>query len=133
MNLITAENRELALSMSINQRNPHEPSKVRYGGLLLGTDFRHAVEFSRSGRAESRTLTGLRPWRLVPRYAVHGSLSHPGGSDLAAPGPSGPVSLGAKKKLRGHSGRVKPGGHRWAAIRVVQALTDSEPAGREGR
>src|SRR3954451_2069426 len=29
------------------QRNPQK-------GLLLGTDFRHAVEFSRSGRAENR-------------------------------------------------------------------------------
>ena len=48
------------------------------GDLLLGTDFRHAVEFSRSGRAVNRTLRGLRLWRLVPRYAVHGSLSHPG-------------------------------------------------------
>src|SRR6476469_4887743 len=42
-----AENRELTLAESINQRNPLR-------GLLLGTDFRHAVEFSRSGRATNR-------------------------------------------------------------------------------
>src|SRR5215212_3727268 len=52
MILIAAENRELALSISINQRNPNQ-SKPRHG-VLLGTDFRHAVEFSKSGRAETR-------------------------------------------------------------------------------
>src|SRR3954466_12560150 len=40
------ENQELTLLISIN---PKKPTK----GLLLGTDFRHAVEFSRSGRAET--------------------------------------------------------------------------------
>src|SRR3954453_2735457 len=43
------ENRELTLSISIN---PKKPTK----GLLLGTDFRHAVEFSRSGRAPNPTI-----------------------------------------------------------------------------
>src|SRR5919107_1214499 len=38
------KDRELTLSTSIN---PKEPTK----GLLLGTDFRHAVEFSKSGRS----------------------------------------------------------------------------------
>src|SRR3954452_17947236 len=41
------ENQELALLMSIN---PKKPTK----GLLLGPDFRHAVEFSRTGRAPTR-------------------------------------------------------------------------------
>src|SRR5919205_2864154 len=41
------ENQELALLISIN---PKKPTK----GLLLGTDFRHAVEFSRSGRTATR-------------------------------------------------------------------------------
>src|SRR4051794_18395046 len=35
---------------------------------------------------------------------------HTRGSDLAAPGACDPVSLGAKKKLRGRSGGVKPAG-----------------------
>src|SRR3954454_1055532 len=48
-----AENRELALSISINQRNPHHITKMQCGDLILGTDFRHAVEFSRSGRAKN--------------------------------------------------------------------------------
>src|SRR5215213_3341937 len=33
MNLITAENRELALSISINQRNPTNPERVRSWGI----------------------------------------------------------------------------------------------------
>src|SRR3954453_5220366 len=96
MNLITAENRELALSMSINQRNPHEPSKVRYGGLLLGTDFRHAVEFSRSGRARSPTnsLAVLRggDFHSTPSSAAVERGVLPAVSQALRPGP---FSLGA--------------------------------------
>jgi hypothetical protein len=59
--LIAAET-ESWHSRSINQRNPTSPRRnPLMGDLLLGTDFRHAVEFSRSGRAENQTLTGLRP------------------------------------------------------------------------
>ena len=64
------------------------------GDLLLGTDFRHAVEFSRSGRAENQTLAGLRQ-RLV--------LS------CSALGPGLAVVPGAKRKLRVSGGAVKPG------------------------
>src|SRR3954471_19863987 len=39
MNLITAENRELALSMSINQRNPHEPEGPHMGVCYLALTF----------------------------------------------------------------------------------------------
>src|SRR3954467_11071583 len=39
MNLITAENRELALSMSINQRNPHEPDGPHMGVCYLALTF----------------------------------------------------------------------------------------------
>src|SRR3954454_5197482 len=42
------------LSISITQRSPCHNHKSHGTGLLLGTDFRHAVEFSRSGRAETR-------------------------------------------------------------------------------
>src|SRR4028119_1771687 len=34
----------------INQRNPNPHPKRMQDGVLLGTDFRHAVEFSRNGR-----------------------------------------------------------------------------------
>src|SRR4051812_15257141 len=54
-----AENQELALLISINQRNPHQTPKGPGTGLLLGTDFRHAVEFSRSGRATTPPFSGF--------------------------------------------------------------------------
>src|SRR4051795_4637277 len=72
------ENRELTLSISIN---PKKPTK----GLLLGTDFRHAVEFSRSGRtrnpANSLALVrgGFSTLRHLPRE------SRPGVCDLGRP------------------------------------------------
>src|SRR4051794_38988081 len=55
MNLIMAENRGLTPAISINQRNPHRhpTNEAPARELLLGTDFRHAVEFSRNGRAET--------------------------------------------------------------------------------
>ena len=65
------------------------------GVLILGTDFRHAVEFSRSGRAGNQTLGGRR-LRLV--------LS------CSAPGPGLAVVPGAERKLRGWDEGVKPGG-----------------------
>src|SRR3712207_4551827 len=50
-----AENRELD-ALDVNQpKESHQPDPrpSRLGVVLLGTDFRHAVEFSRSGRAEN--------------------------------------------------------------------------------
>src|SRR3712207_6130809 len=35
-------------------RDVPQPKETHKKGLLLGTDFRHAVEFSRSGRAATR-------------------------------------------------------------------------------
>src|SRR3954453_19261663 len=80
MILIKAENRELTLSISINQRNPsHEPEDPRHG-VLLGTDFRHAVEFSRSGRAATRpsrasSLAGCPTLRRFPDVPHSGVLA----------------------------------------------------------
>src|SRR3954447_20374768 len=62
------------------------------GVLILGTDFRHAVEFSRSGRAENQTLAG-------PRLQLVLSCS--------APRPGLAVVPGAKRKLRGWESGVK--------------------------
>src|SRR3954469_24765472 len=93
MNLITAET-ESWHSRSINQRNPHEPPKKPASGLLLGTDFRHAVEFSRSGRAENQSLAG-------PRLQLVLSCS--------APWPGLAVVPGAERKLRGWESGVKRG------------------------
>src|SRR6478609_1427858 len=77
MILIKAENRELALSISINQRNP-KPEQKPWHGVLLGTDFRHAVEFSKSGRATSRPsraplLAGCPPLRRFPAAPHRGT------------------------------------------------------------
>ena len=74
-----AENQELALLMSINQRNPRHHThnhvqrhRVCYLALTFGT-------LLSSQRADAQELDphGRRPWRLVLLYAVHGSLSHP--------------------------------------------------------
>src|SRR3954453_1432550 len=84
MILIKAENRELTLSISINQRNPsHEPEDPRHG-VLLGTDFRHAVEFSRSGRART---PAFRPSfeAAFPRYATRRDGQAPVSVTLAVP------------------------------------------------
>src|SRR3954465_3989647 len=83
MILIKAENRELTLSISINQRNPsrnHGPGT----GVLLGTDFRHAVEFSRSGRART---PAFRPSfeAAFPRYATRRDGQAPVSVTLAVP------------------------------------------------
>ena len=47
------ENQELTLSISINPKKPNRTNKDPDGVVLLGTDFRHAVEFSRNGRART--------------------------------------------------------------------------------
>src|SRR4051794_20271023 len=68
MTLIKAENRELTHSRYSSTKGiPTTSPKTRGTGLLLGTDFRHAVEFSRSGR------TAIRPSRAF----VTGGLSNP--------------------------------------------------------
>src|SRR4051812_4888695 len=79
MTLIKAENRELTHSRYQSTKGiPTTSPKTRGTGLLLGTDFRHAVEFSRSGRAETRPfrasqLAGCPTLRRFPE------TPHPGG------------------------------------------------------
>src|SRR3954471_20951304 len=76
------------------------------GDLILGTDFRHAVEFSRSGRAKN---PALRPSSSAACPTLRRArLAVTSGDLTAAPGPLGPVSLGAERKLRGRGGLVKP-------------------------
>src|SRR4051794_22358031 len=70
------ENQELTLLISIN---PKKPTK----GLLLGTDFRHAVEFSRSGRATTRPF---RVSSLATFPTVRRSRGCSPGGFSAAPG-----------------------------------------------
>src|SRR5918995_6577534 len=40
-------------------RDVHQPKETHKKGLLLGTDFRHAVEFSRSGRARTPAFSAF--------------------------------------------------------------------------
>src|SRR4028119_1004937 len=88
------EPRASTLLMSIN---PKKPTKK---GLLLGTDFRHAVEFSRSGRAATRPFraSSLAACSTVRRLRSPA----PGG---ALRGPPGPV-----RRVENHTrtpGRVR--------------------------
>src|SRR5436305_536246 len=55
---------------------------------------------------------------------------HTRGSDVAAPGPFGPVSLGANKKLRGCGGGVKRGRRPMATIRLFGRACGHESAGQ---
>src|SRR3954471_17348131 len=101
MILIAAENQELALSISINQRNPHRTPKNPARGYYLALTFGTLLS---SQRADARKLHphGLRSRRLlvVHRTTVGSRRNFP----LAPDG----VSRGAERKLRPLAGRVKP-------------------------
>src|SRR5687768_14064422 len=69
MILIAAENRELALSISINQRNPsHDPQEGRDTGYYLALTFGTLLS---SQRADAQQLDphGNRHWLDVQHYA----------------------------------------------------------------
>src|SRR3954451_24350159 len=86
MNIDPAENRDLTDRDIINQRNP-SPTRTRAGhGVLHGTDFRHAVEFSRSGRAgiPASRPSSLAALDVTPRFAA----VSPGGSHPLASRPA---------------------------------------------
>jgi hypothetical protein len=105
MNSNPGENQELALLTSIN---PKKPTK----GLLLGTDFRHAVEFSRSGRARTPAFSafvrgGISTVHRAPQQSNLGGLS--GGFPGWRPGP---FSLGAGRTVH-HPRGPSQGGPRW--------------------
>ena len=79
-------------------KESHPHPQGRGTGILLGTDFRHAVEFSRSGRA---TTPASRPssWATSRCYAVLCIGLSPGGS---TGWPSGP--LGAWRTIHQSAG-----------------------------
>src|SRR4051812_3762791 len=84
MTLIKAENRELTHSRYQSTKGiPTTSPKTRGTGLLLGTDFRHAVEFSRSGRARTPGLPAF--VRSDSQcYALLSIGRYPGGFDRLA-------------------------------------------------
>src|SRR3954447_18957230 len=89
MTLIKAENRELTHSRYQSTKGiPTTSPKTRGTGVLLGTDFRHAVEFSRSGR------TAIRPSRA---FVTGGLSNHTSHSDVPRSG----VRSGALPGRRG--------------------------------
>src|SRR3954467_15723426 len=97
------ENQELALLMSIN---PKKPTK----GLLLGTDFRHAVEFSRSGRAPTRPSRAssmaaccptLRRDRMFPLRDRPAGLSASRGASRTIPDSGGRCTGGPGARIPG--------------------------------
>src|SRR3954447_19593079 len=88
MTLIKAENRELTHSRYSSTKGIPAETTGSGTGLLLGTDFRHAVEFSRSGRA------AIRPSRA---FVTGGLSNHTSNSDV-------PRSRGRSRGLPGRRG-----------------------------
>src|SRR5918994_3401702 len=99
-------------------RDIHQPKEThKKGAYLLGTDFRHAVEFSRSGRAETRpsrasSLAACPTVRRLRSPAPGGALRGPPGprpahgepyttlGDGAQVGGGRPASHGADRSQR---------------------------------
>src|SRR3954469_8082070 len=111
MILIAAENQELALLISINQRNPsHDPQTGRGTGYYLALTFGTLLS---SQRADARKL---RPERLRVRLDVQhyaGFQHHP--QAMWSGGPPGPRGAwrtihGSGVPLQGGPDRVRPGG-----------------------
>src|SRR3954454_9511840 len=106
MNIDPAENRDLT-DRDINQPKESQPHTQHAGhGVLLGTDFRHAVEFSRSGRARHPAISlalvrgGFPTLRRPGRESSPGSVTsdppgraarrlvRPAGSGIVSPAPA---------------------------------------------
>src|SRR4051794_2379753 len=121
MNIDPAENRDLTDRDIINQRNPHHAPQGTRHGVLHGTDFRHAVEFSRSGHAEipASRPSSLAALDVTPRFAA----VSPGGSHPLASRParrrenSTPPSRARAKRPRRDAPPTPPEGSRTAGRR----------------
>src|SRR5947209_335018 len=98
-----AENRELTLAISINQRNPHHNPKAVARGKYLALTFGTLLS-SQGADAQRTGPSGLRRWRLVQPYAATGWARQ------GAP----PAGLSARAAQResyaGPAGGVKPPG-----------------------
>jgi hypothetical protein len=111
-----AENRELTHSRSNNPKKSQTTNIRRHPrhGAKLGTDFRHAVEFSRSGRTTSRPSRVL-PLACCPTCAGFRSFPR---RDHRSGDPFGP--RGAKKTL--HHPRTPSQGARTVRSSVCPSL-----------
>src|SRR4028118_409140 len=88
-------------SRTINQKNPHPHPKECRTGTLLGTDFRHAVEFSRNGRtptppSRASSAAGSSTLRRPPEVCTPRVLS---------------VALAGSVRREENSTRLREGGH----------------------
>src|SRR4051812_27811928 len=108
----------------------NQPKETHKKGLLLGTDFLHAVEISRSGRAATRPsrasiLAPCPPVRRLRSPAPEGALR----------GPPGPV-WGVKNHTRPPGTVRKPvqrvPRHRWPRAAPSGALAERARPGRGG-
>src|SRR3954453_7901473 len=80
---IQAENRDPT------DRDINQPKETHKKGLLLGTDFRHAVEFSRSGRTTTPAPAG---------FVVGGSPTLPRVRSAPSTGTPRPASRPARRR-----------------------------------
>src|SRR5215213_8950064 len=86
MNLIAAENQELALLISINQRNPsHDPQTGRGTGYYLALTFGTLLS-SQGADAQKLDPRGRHPWLEVLPYAGFQKLPRGGSGPAALPG-----------------------------------------------
>src|SRR5215211_3832399 len=73
-----AENRECWHSRYQSTKGiPTRTTRARARGLLLGTDFRHAVEFSRNGRARTPAFRPSLVTNFPMLHRAAGGLSSP--------------------------------------------------------
>ena len=144
----------------VNQPKESQPGHKPWHGVLLGTDFRHAVEFSKSGRTETRpfrasSLAGCPTLRRFPvfphpgpgpadlpvraaqreHYTISEALAQGPSSGLRVPfvaPPAGPVrdSSATRGGLRDFPGAVPAGSHGRRAGRSAAGTVSA--TGRRG-
>src|SRR3954453_9584250 len=126
MNIDPAENRDLTDRDIINQRNPHHAPQGTRHGVLHGTDFRHAVEFSRSGRTRhpanplALDRGGFSTLRRPGRESSPGSVtSNPSRSGGSAPGPAGGLRGSLPSPARSRRAQGESYVHRAGGVKPV--------------
>jgi hypothetical protein len=113
----SAEAEEL-LSRMYQRNLPHGPCDPWDGGCAYGTDFRHAVEFSRSGRTPSQPFPAV-PGQPTKHYSGQRRRVKPASARLPAWSPlAGSIDLGGASRL----GDVRSGSLAGSALRTRRTL-----------